>query len=281
MPFRSPTLPPVVAVIYLGRGSSHSFSTLAMSKKPTTPWDKPVLCPLLPRLDQSAWQLCPGEWSVHHHGHSDDLLHLQWFPLHFGQPLTPMYSPWILSLPVILLLQNYQPEYSLLYCNLPCFLLFILLFSHQPFFNVIGTVCPLLSSNSSTFPFLNFPYDGSSWAVFLDSLLCPTLLYFHLYPARLPSPSVASTCLHFWTQLPVSLCLHPSIWVLPNEADWFHYKFKVINFEQVLTLHKNLLQSYLSFSHFHRGCLKPFSFPEASNLPSFLPWPPCTKLLGK
>ena len=27
-------------------------------------------------------------------------------------PATPMYSPWILSLPVILLLQNYQSEYS-------------------------------------------------------------------------------------------------------------------------------------------------------------------------
>lgn len=74
MPFRSPTLPPDVAVVYLGRGSSHSFSTSAMGKKPTTPWDKPVLCSLLPSLDQSVWQLCAGEWPVHHHGYSDALL---------------------------------------------------------------------------------------------------------------------------------------------------------------------------------------------------------------
>lgn len=224
----------------------------------------------------SRWVACSSPWPLR----CSSSLHLQWFPLHFGQPLpgtVPGYYHylWYYSSKIINL------NTALLYGNRPCFLLFILLFSHQPFFNVIGPVCPLLSSNSSTFPFLNFPYDGSSWAVFLDSLLCPTLLYFQLYCPRLPSPSVASTCLHFWTHFSVSLCLHPSIWVLPNEADWFHYKFKIINFEQVFTPHKNLLQSSLSFSHFHRGCPKPLSSPEASNLPSFLPWPPRTKLLGE
>lgn len=109
---------------------------------------------------------------------------------------------------------------------------------------IIGTLAslalPVLCCLLTHQPFPSYP-AWISWAVFLYSLVCPTFLYSHLYSLRLHCPSVASICLSSvpgWTPKSVSLCLHPSWGALPNEADWFHSKFKVINFKQVLTLYK-------------------------------------------
>lgn len=133
---------------------------------------------------------------------------------------------------------------------------------------------PVLCSLLIQEPFPFYP-AWISRAVFLYSLLGPTFLYSHFYSHRPPYPSVASICLRSiprWAQQSVSLCLHPCSWALPNEADWFHYKFNVINFKQVLTLTEHLLQFCFSFSHLPQWLWKPFPFPQDSNLPSFLLW---------
>lgn len=114
MPFRFSASTTAVAVIHCGGGGgfSHSFSALAMGKKPTAPWDKPVAFPYpqaLISLHDNRVQVGGLANTVV----SQVLTFLS--PPVISSPLwppTPMESPWVLSLPVMLLLQNYQSEHS-------------------------------------------------------------------------------------------------------------------------------------------------------------------------
>lgn len=109
--------------------------------------------------------------------------------------------------------------------------------------SIIGIACPSPSPNPSTLPFL-------SSLDFMSTISVTSFYALHFStPISTPLNLLVPPLTPFVSALNLDepnylfLCARqPSSWALPNGADWFHYKFQVINVKQVLSYYtKHLL----------------------------------------